>query len=150
MDAHKTQRMAPASVEFLERYHKHNDEFLKHIVRVTGDETNEQPKQRMHTYPKTRRKSLNKRLPARKLMKTVFWDRKGVLMVEFMQRKSTIKLELYCETLKELRRAIRNKRFGMLTTTVLVMLLHNNARYSHSSIAGTFQLGVVWPLFLQT
>jgi hypothetical protein len=50
--------MASASVDFLERYDKDGDEFLNHIVRVTGDETwvsfvnvetKEQPKQRMHT-----------------------------------------------------------------------------------------------------
>jgi hypothetical protein len=36
---HKTQRMAPASTFFLERYHKDGDEFLNLIVRVTDDET---------------------------------------------------------------------------------------------------------------
>jgi hypothetical protein len=44
---------------FLERYHKDGDEFLNHIVRVTGDETwvsyvnvepKEQSKQWMHTH----------------------------------------------------------------------------------------------------
>jgi hypothetical protein len=34
----KTQRMALTLI-FLERYHKDCDEFLRHIVRVTGDET---------------------------------------------------------------------------------------------------------------
>jgi hypothetical protein len=38
----------------------------------------------------TSQKSLNKRcLLSRKLMATVFWDRKGVLMVEFMQQGTT-------------------------------------------------------------
>jgi hypothetical protein len=50
--------MAPA-LTFLERYHKDGDEFLNHIVRVTGDETRvsfvnvetkEQSKQWMHTH----------------------------------------------------------------------------------------------------
>jgi hypothetical protein len=36
--AHKTQRMVSA-LTFLERYHKDGDEFVNHIVRVTGDET---------------------------------------------------------------------------------------------------------------
>jgi hypothetical protein len=44
-------------------------------------EPKEQSEQWMHTHPQTNRKSLNKRVPARKLMATVFWDRKGVLMV---------------------------------------------------------------------
>jgi hypothetical protein len=42
----------------------------------------------------TNRKSLNKRLPARKLMEAVFWDRKGVPMVEFMQQGTTVMSEV--------------------------------------------------------
>jgi hypothetical protein len=34
-------------------------------------------------------------------MKTVFWDRKGELMVEFMQQGTTITSEVYWETLKK-------------------------------------------------
>jgi hypothetical protein len=57
--AQKTQRMASAFVGLLERYHEDGNEFLSHIVRVTGDETwvsfvnvltKEQSKQWMHTY----------------------------------------------------------------------------------------------------
>jgi hypothetical protein len=49
-------------------------------------ETKEQSKKRMHTHH-TSRKRLNKLcLPARKLTGTVFWGKKGVLMVEFMQQ----------------------------------------------------------------
>jgi hypothetical protein len=54
---------------FLERFHKNGDEFLNHIVRVTGDETwvsfvsaetKEQSKQWMHTHLPDEPKSLNK------------------------------------------------------------------------------------------
>jgi hypothetical protein len=41
-----------------------------------------------------------KQTPAKKLMATVFWDRKGVPMVEFMQEGTTITLEVYCEKLQ--------------------------------------------------
>jgi transposase len=58
-------------------------------------------------------------------MSAVFWDRKGVLMVEFMQKWTTITSEMYCETLKELCRPIQNKMRGMLTSGVV--LLHDNA-----------------------
>jgi hypothetical protein len=90
----------------------------------------------MHTHSPNKQEKLNKRcLPARKLMATVFWDRKGVLMVEFMQQGTTIRSEVYCETLnkKELRRAIQNKRRALLTSGVV--LRHNNARPNtdHSS-----------------
>jgi transposase len=49
-----------------------------------------------------------------------------VLMVEFMQQGTTMTSEVYCETLKKLRRAIQNKRGGMLTPGVV--LLHDNLR----------------------
>jgi hypothetical protein len=68
-------------------------------------------KQWMHTHSPNKQKSLKERfLPARKLMATVSWDRKGVLMGEFMQQWTTITSEVYCETLKKLRRVM-----GMLT-----------------------------------
>jgi hypothetical protein len=57
-------------------------------------------------------------------MAAAFWDRKGVLMVEFMQQGITVS-EMCCDTLKELCRAFQNKRCGMLTSSV--MLLHDNA-----------------------
>jgi hypothetical protein len=58
-DVHKKQRMAWALIFLLQRYHKDGDQFLNHIVRVTGDETwvsivnvetKEQSKQWMHTH----------------------------------------------------------------------------------------------------
>jgi transposase len=58
-------------------------------------------------------------------MATVFWDRKGVLMVGFMQKGTTITSEASCATLRKLRRAIQNKRHEMLTYGIV--LLHDNA-----------------------
>ena len=65
-------------------------------------------------------------LSARKIMATVFWDREGVLLVDFLERGSTINSERYCETMKKLRRAIQNKRRGKLSSKVL--FFHDNAR----------------------
>ncbi|GBM20788.1 Histone-lysine N-methyltransferase SETMAR [Araneus ventricosus] len=62
----------------------------------------------------------------RKIMGSVFWDRHGVLLVDFMQRGTTINAVVYGQTLRKLRRAIQNKRLGMLTEGIL--LLHDNAR----------------------
>jgi hypothetical protein len=57
----------------------------------------EQPKQWMHK-PKSLKKSC---VPARKLMATVFWERKGEPMVEFMQQRITVLLEVIaCEKTK--------------------------------------------------
>jgi hypothetical protein len=53
-------------------------------------------------------KSLNKCQHARKLMATVFCDRKGMLMMEFMQQGTTTS-EAYCETLKNCTGPFRTK-----------------------------------------
>jgi hypothetical protein len=54
-------------------------------------------------------------------MSTVFWGRKGVLMVELMHQVTTVMWDVYCETLKKLHRAIQNKKCGMLTSSVLLL-----------------------------
>jgi hypothetical protein len=97
----------------------------------------------------TNRKSLNKFcLPARKLMATVFWDRKGVLQVKFIQQGTTIVSQLYCETLKKLHKAFQNERRGMLITDIV--LLHDNARPHTSTAARTRVLleHFNWELFV--
>jgi hypothetical protein len=73
-------------------------------------ETKEQSKQWMHTHSPNKPKKFKQTLSARKLTPTVFVDRKGVLMVEFMQQGTTITSEVYCEQLKNcVGPAIQNK-----------------------------------------
>jgi hypothetical protein len=132
--AHKTQKLASVlSFFFLQRYHIHGDEFLNHFIRVIGDEslfsffnveTKEKRKRLMHRYSPNKQKKF-KQTSTRKLMSTAFWDRKGLLMVEFMQQWTTITSDMYCETLTKLGRAIQNKWRGMLTHGKV--LLHYNA-----------------------
>jgi hypothetical protein len=80
---------------FSEQNHKDGDKFLRHNVRVTGDETwvsyvnvesKEQSKQWTHTHSPNKPRNFKQKLPARKLMTAVLWDRKGVLMVEFCNK----------------------------------------------------------------
>jgi histone-lysine N-methyltransferase SETMAR len=59
-------------------------------------------------------------------MCTVFWDRKHVLLVEFLAQGSTINAGVYGNTLKKLHGAIQNERRGMLSRGVV--MLHDNAR----------------------
>ena len=61
----------------------------------------------------------------KKMMATVFWDRKGILFTEFKAPGTTITLEVYCETLHKLWRSIQNKQRGMLSK--VVVLQHDNA-----------------------
>jgi predicted ATP-grasp superfamily ATP-dependent carboligase len=100
MGAHQTERITSAKI-FLQRYHKHGDEFLNHIVRVISDEiwvsfvnaeTKEQSKLWMHTHSPNKPNKF-KQMSARKVIAAVFWGRKGVLMMEFMQQGTTITSE---------------------------------------------------------
>lgn len=128
---HKRQRVECAQ-EFLEECAANKEEFLDSIV--TGDETwchhftpetKEQSRQWRHpTSPQT--KKFKKTMSAGKVMATVFWDRHGVLVVDFMEKGTTINAERYCQTLEKLRRAIQNRRRGRLSKGI--RLHHDNAR----------------------
>ncbi|KAL4119599.1 hypothetical protein QTP88_012398 [Uroleucon formosanum] len=114
-DQHKEQRMSSGR-EFLNRYRQDGDDLFFHIV--TGDETwisyiNPKSKQqsmkwRHSTSPKPKK---FKQTPymSRKMMATVFWDEKGVLLVDFMERGTTITADVYCETLNKLRPKTQEK-----------------------------------------
>jgi hypothetical protein len=71
------------------------------------------------------RKCLKKPYSASKLLETVFWDRTGLLLMQFMQQGITIRSQIYCKTLKNFIGPFRAK-CGMLTSRVVH--LHDNAR----------------------
>jgi len=100
-----------ASLTFLEAYEKDGDSILDRVV--TGDETwvkhatcetKNQSMEWGHTSSPKRPRKYLQTLSARKIMATVFWDMEGVLLVDFLERGSTInsKLQLfgYSEVLK--------------------------------------------------
>jgi hypothetical protein len=66
-------------------------------------------------------------LSARKLKSAVFWCRKRVLMVEFMQQGPTVTSQVYSQTLKE--------RRGVLISSLV--LLHHT--FLHSSTTAAFK-----------
>jgi hypothetical protein len=82
---------------------------------------------------------------ARNLIAAVFLDKKGVLMVEFMQHGTTITSEVYCKTLNELCRAIQNKRDGTLTSGE--MFLHDNVCPHTGACTGALIKHFSWELF---
>jgi hypothetical protein len=81
-------------------------------------ETKEQSKQWMHTHSPNKLKKF-KQTSARKLVAALFWGRKGVKMVEFMQQRTTILSEMYCKTSKKLHRALQNR---LLTSNVVLLM----------------------------
>jgi len=68
-----------------------------------------------------------------KVMATIFWDCKGVLMVDYIPQKTIMTGPYYGEVLTNLRHAVKEKRRGILTRGRL--LLHGNAPALMSQVA---------------
>lgn len=110
---------------------QNQDEFLDSIV--TGDES------WFSLYePETKAQSMQWKRPdeavplkaktvpsMKKRMGTIFWDRRGVLLVEWLPEKHTVTGSSYVATLHNLRQAIKEKRRGKMTRGI--RLLHDNA-----------------------
>ena len=63
----------------------------------------------------------------------LFWDAQGVIMLDFLAKKSTITGAYYANLLNQLRTAIREKRRGKLSKGIL--LQQDNARVHTCKIA---------------
>ena len=111
---------------------QNGNEFLNWII--TGDET-----WVAHITPETKQQSMHwhhsgspckmkfaHTLSAQKVMCTVFWNRQGILLNDFLSIDETVNAECYCKTLQKLWRAIQNKRCRRLSASVV--LLNDNAR----------------------
>ena len=131
-DEHKRQRLDCARRN-LERLATEPN-FLQHII--TGDETWVH-----YDTPETKRDSMTwkhvdspvtkkfkKSFSVKKVMASVFWDVRGIVLIEFLPRGETINADRYIETLKKVRDKIRfgRKRRGRLQAQT-VRLLHDNA-----------------------
>lgn len=66
------------------------------------------------------------RLSAGKVLATVFFDCKGILLIDFLHERRTINAAYYCDLLTQVRLAYRSKRRGQPIREVI--LLHDNAR----------------------
>ena len=107
-DDHKMKRMG-LTLKFLTRYTQEGDEFLDSIV--TGDETwgfhhtSESKQQSLpwcHTHS-SKTKKFKTLISVKKIMASVFWDRKGILPVDFMPPGATVNAAAYRDTLTRLR-----------------------------------------------
>jgi histone-lysine N-methyltransferase SETMAR len=120
----------------LNQYKAEGDSFLDHII--TGDET------WCHYYePESKQQSMEwrhvnspskkqyKMLPSvGKLMCTVFWERKGVILLGFLEPGQTVNSDYYIVTLTKLKAQISRVRPEKKTA---YLLQHDNAR-PHTSL----------------
>lgn len=116
--------------QMLQRYESDGEQFMSSII--TGDES-----WAHHYEPETKRQSMEwhhlgspspkkfKCSPsAGKVMMTVFWDSRGVILIDFLPKGETVNANRYQDTLKKLATAVRRKRPGLQNIT----LHHDNAR----------------------
>ena len=80
-----------------------------------------------------RPKKFKTQLSAGKVMATVFWDAKGIIILDFLPKRSTITGVYYANLLDQLRPAIREKRQGKLSKGVL--LQQDNTRVHTCKVA---------------
>ncbi|KAM9359101.1 uncharacterized protein gal3st2 [Symphorus nematophorus] len=67
-----------------------------------------------------RRKKAKVVSSAGKVMDSIFWDAKDIVLIDYLQKGQTINGECYANLLRQLRKAIKTKRPGKLTKGVLI------------------------------
>ena len=130
-EEHKLEQQA-TTLDFLTQYSEEGKKFLGHVV--TGNETwvsHEAPKSKQqsmewrHTSSPTKTK-FKQTTSTWKVMGTMFWDRKGVLLVDFLPQGSTINAGVCCNTLQKFHRVVHNKLRVMFSWDVV--MIHDNTR----------------------
>ena len=71
---------------------------------------------------------LRRTRPAGKIMMVTFWDKYGILLIEYLLRGMTISGIYYASTIERLGCTILKKRGGKVSDEVL--LLHDNAPFT--------------------
>ncbi|GFO11188.1 histone-lysine N-methyltransferase SETMAR [Plakobranchus ocellatus] len=66
---------------------------------------------------------------AAKVMATVFWDSREMILFDILSKGESVNADRYCETLDRLRYAVQRKRPGFLHSGVV--LQHDNATSPH-------------------
>ena len=67
---------------------------------------------------------------AKKIMASIFWDAKGVLLIDYLEKGKTINSEYYCNLLDQLDKNIREKRPGLQKKTII---FHQDNARVHTS-----------------
>jgi len=142
-EEHKLKQQA-RTLDFLTQYSEEDENILSHVV--TGNETwvsHEAPKLKQqsmewrHTSSPTKTK-FKQTTSTEKVMCT-FWNRKGVLLVDFLPQRSTINAGVCCNTLQKLHCAIQNKQCDMLTWGVVMIHDNTHPRTAMQNLITTFR-----------
>ena len=139
-DEHMATR-ASVYIALLKQFRLKEDDFLSRLVTV--DETwvhyyepeNKAPSRQSVGPGSPRPKKFKTQPSAGKVMATVFWDAQGIIMLDFLAKKSTITVAYYANLLDQLRTdqlrtVIHEKRRGKLAKGILTgRKLHNQSQW---------------------
>ena len=103
----------------LEHFKQNKFDFLRRFI--TMDETwicHHDPKLKQERLQWTEAgcsapKQVKSQRSAKKVMASVFWDAKGILLIDYLQKGKAINSEYYCRLLDQLDEKIRVKRLGL-------------------------------------
>ncbi|XP_026314672.1 histone-lysine N-methyltransferase SETMAR-like [Hyposmocoma kahamanoa] len=113
-------------LEFIERFVTMDETWVHHNT----PETKEQSKQWKRVGSPTPKKA-KVILSAGKVMASVFWDAKGIILVDYLKKGETINSDYYCSLLRRLKEEIKEKRPGLLRRKVL---FHQDNARVHTSV----------------
>ena len=126
------QKRVQVCQDLLSRYNEEGPEMMERIV--TGDEkwfyyhdpASKQESREWRNVGSPPPLKVNTARSAGKRMASVFWDRKGILLIDWLPQNHSINAQYYCQLLLNLKEKIKQERRGKLSKGVL--LLHDNAR----------------------
>jgi histone-lysine N-methyltransferase SETMAR len=131
------QRREDVSVECLAKFHSNKAEFLRRFITMVETwvhhftpETKEQSKQwteREESAPK-KAKTVSS---AGKVMASVFWDARGIIFIDYLQKGKTINGEYYANLLQRLSDEIKKKRPHLAKKKIL---FHQDNAPVHTSV----------------
>ena len=74
---------------------------------------------------------------AGKVLMSIFWDARGVLLTKFINKGETINADYHAQLLVELREAIKQKRRGMISRGILLLQDNAPAHTAHTAHTST-------------
>lgn len=79
---------------------------------------------------------------AGKVLMSIFWDARGVLLTKFINKGETINADYHAQLLVELREAIKQKRRGMISRGILLLQDNAPAHTAHTSTSAAEACGI--------
>lgn len=147
LSADQKRNRVDASQVILDRFKAGTEDFLARLV--TMDET------WLHHYdPETKQQSMEWRhkgsprpqkfkvqKSAGKVLASVFWDKDGVILIDYLPKGCTINAQYYMSLLDKLKEALKQKRRGKLTRGVLFLQDNAPAHTAHHTLTKIDQIG---------